>query len=128
MYTNLIMLSRPVFLLFLLCFGHFAVDFMWGVWPFFKTFRGVDLAWAGAIGGIGAFIAEMSQVFFGAASDRGWRYFMIACGVILAMIMPWITMGSSIITYGLVFITFAIGSVRFSPISRWRISHPFPQV
>jgi len=121
------MLSRPVFLLFLLCFGHFAVDFMWGVWPFFKTMRGIDLAWAGAIGGIGAFIAEISQVFFGAASDRGYRYFMIATGIVMAMIMPWISLGSTIVSYGLIYLTFAIGSAAFHPSAAGGLAHLFPK-
>jgi len=121
------MLTRPLFLLFLLCFGHFAVDFMWGVWPFFKTLRGLDLAWAGIIGGVGAFIAESSQVFFGAWSDKGWRYLVIAGGVILAMIMPWITLGSDVLTYGLIYLTFAIGSAAFHPAAAGGLSNLFPQ-
>lgn len=67
----------------LACLGHFHVDFMWGLWPIFKTVMGVDLAVAGMIVGVSSFMAEMMQVFWGALSDRGYRFAVMALGLVL---------------------------------------------
>lgn len=63
--------------------GHFLVDMMIGIWPIFKTLARLDLAWAGIIGGVCAFIGEGMQILFGTLSDRGYRKAVILSGIFL---------------------------------------------
>jgi FSR family fosmidomycin resistance protein-like MFS transporter len=100
---------------------------MWGVWPLFKTLQGIDLAWAGLVGGVGAFFAEISQVFFGGWSDRGGRFLLIALGILLAMAIPTLPLASGILGYLLIYLTFAIGSAAFHPAAAGGIASLFPQ-
>lgn len=67
----------------ILCLGHFFVDLMLGIWPVFKTLAHLDLAIAGLIAGLSAFIGEGLQVVFGSLSDRGYRKILILSGILL---------------------------------------------
>lgn len=62
--------------------GHFLVDMMLGIWPVYKTLEHLDLAKAGLIGGVCAFVGEGLQILFGSLSDRGYRKVLILGGVI----------------------------------------------
>lgn len=64
--------------------SHLIVDVMIGIWPIYKTMAHMDLALAGLIAGVCAFIGEGMQVFFGALSDKGYRKSLICVGVVVA--------------------------------------------
>ncbi len=66
----------------IVCLGHFMVDVMIGIWPVYKTLAHLDLAIAGLIGGICAFVGEGLQVLFGSLSDRGYRKALILGGLL----------------------------------------------
>ncbi len=51
--------------LIFLALAHFLVDFMIGIWAIYKTIAHLDLFLAGVISGVGAFIGEGMQIFFG---------------------------------------------------------------
>lgn len=69
----------------IVCVAHFFVDMMIGLWPAYKTFAALDLAIAGLISGICAFMGEGMQVFFGGLSDKGYRKFLIFAGLLATM-------------------------------------------
>lgn len=68
--------------LFLLTLGHFLVDFMIGILPVYKTIAELDIAKAGLIAGLCAFIGEGVQVIFGPLGDKGYRKTLIICGIL----------------------------------------------
>lgn len=68
----------------ILCLSHFLVDLMLGIWPLYKTLANLNLGVAGLIAGLGAFLGEGMQIFFGVFSDRGYRKIIIFFGLLLA--------------------------------------------
>jgi FSR family fosmidomycin resistance protein-like MFS transporter len=70
-------------LLLLLWIAHFMVDMMLGIWPIYKSIAQLDIAKAGIIVAIGAFIGEGSQIVFGSLSDRGYRKLFIIVGLLI---------------------------------------------
>lgn len=69
----------------IVCISHFFVDMMIGLWPAYKTFAHLDIAIAGLISGVCAFLGEGMQVFFGSWSDRGYRKMLIFTGLITSL-------------------------------------------
>lgn len=101
--------------LFIAALTHFLVDFMIGIWPIYKTIAQLDLAKAGAIAALCAFLGEGMQMLFGSLSDRGYRKMLILGGALF-------TTASTILTYTenyyLLFLLYActcIGSGAFHP-------------
>lgn len=67
----------------LLCIGHCFIDFMIGVWPVFKMMANLDLAKAGYIVAIAAFLGEGSQLIFGSLSDKGYKKQLLVFSLII---------------------------------------------
>ena len=102
-------------LLLILWAGHFLVDFMIAIFPLYKTMAKIDLATAGAIASLSAFIGEMTQLFFGVWSDRGYRKWLIAAGILLATAsIGVIYCESALLMFPLIMMTY-IGSGAFHP-------------
>lgn len=108
--------NTSIFLpLSLMWFCHLVVDLMIGIFPVYKTLVHLDLAVAGIISGFCAFMGEGMQIFFGSLSDRGYRAWVLFCGVLAVM-----TSGCLALTtdYALVFILYfvtCLGSGAFHP-------------
>ncbi len=68
----------------ILWIAHFFMDFCVGVWPIYKTLAGIDILLAGIVMGVAGFTGEISQLFFGYFSDRGFRKAILLAGVILS--------------------------------------------
>ena len=79
-------------LLVLTWVAHFFIDAMLGIWPVYKSLASINLATAGLIVAIGAFIGEGSQLFFGPLSDKGYRKTLIIVGLFA-------TLGSAFLAY-----------------------------
>lgn len=69
--------------LFFLWISHFMVDMMIGIYSVYKTMTGMDLATAGLILSVSAWIGEGSQIIWGPMSDRGYRKHLVLLGVFL---------------------------------------------
>lgn len=106
----------PIFItVAVLWLGHFLVDMMLGIWPVYKTLAHLDLAKAGIIGGLCAFIGEGLQVVFGSLSDKGYRKALLLVGLIAATANAFfIYSGDYISLFGLYLLT-SIGSGAFHP-------------
>lgn len=76
--------KNPLFLIPVIVawMGHFLVDVMIGIWPVFKTFSEIDIAIAGLISGLSAFLGEGLQLLFGSLSDKGYSKYLIIGGLI----------------------------------------------
>lgn len=99
----------------LLWFGHFATDFMIGMWSIYKTVAGLDLALAGVIAGVAAGIGEGMQFFFGPYSDHGNRKKLIIIGSILLMADSLLGFTDNYWVYFLLFLSTCLGSGMFHP-------------
>lgn len=94
---------------------HFAVDFMIGIWPIYKTMMQMDLALVGIITAVGVCLGEGMQLLFGALSDSGHRRIVLLGGILAtlaAVLYPYAT------TLSYIFPLFAltcIGSGAFHP-------------
>ncbi len=69
--------------LFCLWISHFMVDVMIGIYSVYKTMMGMDLAAAGVILALSAWIGEGSQIVWGPLSDRGYRKHLVVLGLVL---------------------------------------------
>lgn len=69
----------------IVCLSHFFVDMMIGLWPAYKTFAHLDIAIAGLISGVCAFLGEGMQVYFGTLSDKGHRKLLIFIGLLTTL-------------------------------------------
>lgn len=103
------------FTLFLLWVGHFLVDFMIGIWPVHKTMAELDLATAGLIAGLCAFIGEGGQIFFGALADRGYRRVLIALGIAAATASVFLSYTDEYVFLALLYLLTCLGSGAFHP-------------
>lgn len=99
----------------LLWVAHFFLDFFVGVWPIYKTLRGIDVAVAGLILGAGGFVGELSQLFFGYFSDRGYRKIILLCGLVLGSAVLWVTAVNSVFYWFLFVLFLMLGSGSFHP-------------
>jgi len=102
-------------LILLVCFGHFFVDVMLGIWPVYKSLAQIDLAQAGLIAAGGAFIGEGSQLFFGSMSDKGYRHVCIMLGIFLAAAAVFLSSATSLVLLFIFFMITCIGSGCFHP-------------
>ena len=96
-------------------FGHLILDFMLGVWPAYKTLAGIDFAIAGLIGGIGMFMGESSQLFFGFLSDRGYHRILITVGIVLTSCISFIACTDNYLILLILMILTYLGSGAFHP-------------
>lgn len=103
------------FTLFILWVGHFIVDFMIGIWPVHKTMAELDIATAGLIAGLCAFIGEGAQIFFGSLGDRGYRRFLIALGVVAATASAFLSYAESYAFLAVLYLLTCLGSGSFHP-------------
>lgn len=113
-------------LLILLGLAHFFVDTMLGIWPLYKSLAKLDMATAGFIVAVGAFIGEGSQLLFGSLSDRGYRKLLIIMGLLIAMASAFLTYSSH---YGVLFILYlftCIGSGCFHPSTASLVNNLIP--
>ena len=101
--------------LFLLWCSHFFVDFMIAIFPIYKTLMGLDLAWAGIMMCLAAFLGEWTQLFFGRLSDRGYLRVILCCGVLLPCAsLFYVFCGNSLWLFPFIFLTY-VGSGAFHP-------------
>lgn len=95
--------------------AHFFVDLMLGIWPVYKSLVEMNLAKAGLIAAIGAFIGEGSQLVFGFLSDRGYRKPIIIIGLMIAAASAFLAyFKSNEALFGLYTLT-CVGSGAFHP-------------
>jgi FSR family fosmidomycin resistance protein-like MFS transporter len=106
---------RFILLVFLICLAHFLVDTMLGIWPIYKSLAQIDIAMAGMIVAIGAFIGEGSQLFFGSFSDKGYRKLLIISGLTLAMASSFLHYSSDYAILFSLYLCTCIGSGCFHP-------------
>lgn len=101
--------------LFLLWCSHFCVDFMIAIFPVYKTLVSLDLALAGFMISLAAFLGEWTQLYFGRMSDRGYQKLVLCCGVLLPCAsLCYIYCGTSGWLFPLIFLTY-MGSGAFHP-------------
>lgn len=103
------------YILFLLAAGHFCVDFMIGLWPVYKTMMELDIAKAGLIAGLGAFIGEGVQIIFGPMGDRGWRKSLTVMGVMAAAASTCFIYTEEYIVLFFLYLLTCMGSGAFHP-------------
>lgn len=95
--------------------AHFLMDFFLGIWPIYKTLAGIDILLAGLIMGVAGFSGELSQLFFGYISDRGYRKVILLLGVVLSSSALLVTLVDDFFAwFGLIFLVM-IGSGAFHP-------------
>ncbi len=102
-------------LLILVGLAHFLVDTMLGIWPIYKSMAQLDMAKAGLIVAMGAFIGEGSQLLFGSLSDRGYRKLLIIIGLMIAMASSFLAYSSNYVILFALYLMTCIGSGCFHP-------------
>lgn len=102
-------------ILFFCCLGHFAVDFMVGIWPVYKTIARVDLLIAGIIAGSSAFLSEGFQFLFGHLADRGFQRILLAISLILASLSTLFPCVESTWSFYFLYLGTCLGSASFHP-------------
>lgn len=107
--------SQIILLVALMWIGHFCVDVMLGIWPVFKTLSSFNLATAGLMVSLGAFIGEGSQLLFGLLGDRGYRKYLLAFGVIVSSGAAFLAYTSGVLSMFALFLATCIGSGAFHP-------------
>jgi MFS transporter, FSR family, fosmidomycin resistance protein len=112
---NLMQQLQFIALIILIGVAHFLVDTMLGIWPIYKSLAQLDMAKAGLIVAIGAFIGEGSQLFFGSYSDKGYRKILIIGGLILAMASSFLVYSSEVGILFILYLVTCIGSGSFHP-------------
>jgi MFS transporter, FSR family, fosmidomycin resistance protein len=117
---------RLILLLIFIGTAHFLVDTMLGIWPIYKSLAKIDMATAGLIVAIGAFIGEGSQLFFGAFSDKGYRKILIIVGLILAMSSSFLPYSTNYVTLFVLYLVTCIGSGCFHPCASSLVSGLIP--
>ncbi len=95
--------------------GHFTIDFCAGIWPLYKTIMHIDIATAGLIAGISGFVGELTQLFFGYISDRGYRKRVLMLGLLLASAVLCITFVSGALASFALLMLLMLGSGAFHP-------------
>ncbi|WP_068471310.1 MFS transporter [Candidatus Protochlamydia phocaeensis] len=110
--------SRPLSflpLLILVWAAHLLVDVMLGIWPVYKSLAQLDLAKAGLVVAIGAFMGEGSQLFFGALSDRGYQRSILTLGLVLAAASAFLAYFTHYAALFSLYLLTCIGSGCFHP-------------
>lgn len=113
-------------LLILIGLAHFLVDTMLGIWPIYKSLAQLDMAKAGLIVAVGAFIGEGSQLIFGSFSDKGYRKVLIIIGLIIAMASAFLPYFSDYSLLFVLYLTTCIGSGCFHPCAASLVSGLIP--
>lgn len=107
--------SHVIIVMALIGLAHFMVDTMLGIWPVYKTLVHIDLAKAGLIVAVGAFLGEGLQLCFGLMSDKGYRMILIVLGMLFSMAASFLAYFSiDAALMGLYFLT-CLGSGCFHP-------------
>lgn len=101
--------------LLFLTLSHFLVDFMIGIWAIYKTLAHLDLFIAGIISGLGAFLGEGMQIFFGPLSDRGWRKYLISLGLLITAASAFLGYFASYWIFLILYVATCLGSGAFHP-------------
>lgn len=109
------MLNRTLLSFLLLWASHFFVDFFVGIWPMYKTLAQIDLIKAGLIAGVAGFLGEISQLFFGFASDRGYRKRILLFGLFISSCALIITSTYNLVGIFFIMLAVMIGSGSFHP-------------
>lgn len=104
-----------IFLLLLVGAAHFCVDTMLGIWPIYKTMVSLDMAVAGAIVALGAFIGEGSQLLFGSFSDRGYLKGLLITGLVMATTAAFFSHFTHPLPLFFLYLLTCIGSGCFHP-------------
>lgn len=101
--------------LFCLWISHFLIDMMIGIYSVYKTMMGMDLAAAGVILSVSAWIGEGSQIIWGPLSDRGYRKHLVLLGLALTAASALLGyVGAFWTIFPLVLLTY-IGSASYHP-------------
>jgi MFS transporter, FSR family, fosmidomycin resistance protein len=95
--------------------AHFLVDVMIGFWSVYKTIAGVDLALAGLIAGVCAFIGEGMQILFGNLGDKGHRKALLIFGIGATSANALLPFSDHVFFFFLFFLLTSIGSGAFHP-------------
>lgn len=99
----------------ILWIAHFFLDFCVGVWPIYKTLAGIDVFLAGIVLGIAGFTGELSQLFFGYFSDRGFRKAILLTGIILSSAILLVTVVHGFFAWFALVLLLMLGSGAFHP-------------
>jgi FSR family fosmidomycin resistance protein-like MFS transporter len=113
-------------LLLLIGLAHFLVDTMLGIWPIYKSMAQLDMAMAGLIVAIGAFIGEGSQLLFGAFSDKGYRKLLIIIGLVTTIASAFLAYSSHYVILFVLYLITCIGSGSFHPCTASLVSGLIP--
>lgn len=120
MSSNAPMLLIPLTVVWV---GHFLVDVMIGIWPVFKTFAGIDIAVAGTISGLGAFLGEGMQLLFGSWSDKGYGKYLVIGGLLATTAsLGFVYTDHPAILFAL-YLTTCLGSGAFHPSAAFLITN-----
>lgn len=113
--SNSLRWSQLILIVLFLAAAHFLVDVMLGIWPLYKSMAKLDMALSGLIVGLGAFIGEGSQLFFGSFSDKGYRKLLIIIGLIMAMGGSFFAYSTDYVVLFFLYLLTSIGSGCFHP-------------
>jgi FSR family fosmidomycin resistance protein-like MFS transporter len=127
MSNSTVKLSSLYVILLFVWLGHFLVDVMLGIWPVYKSIVHLDLAKAGLIVAVGAFIGEGSQIFFGSWSDQGYRKLIILIGVLAATSSAFIAYTQEYMLLFLLYLLTCIGSGAFHPAAAGLVNSLVPE-
>lgn len=117
---------QTLLLLILVGIAHFSVDIMLGIWPIYKSMAQIDLATAGLVVALGAFIGEGSQIIFGTLGDRGYRKIILIIGLLAAVGSAFLVYSQHyVVLFGLYLMT-CIGSGCFHPSAAGLVSNLYP--
>lgn len=124
--SELSLKSSFIPLLLLIGLAHFLVDMMLGIWPIYKSMAQLDMAMAGLIVAVGAFIGEGSQLFFGSFSDKGYRKPLIIMGLVITVASAFLANSSQYMTLFVLYLITCIGSGSFHPCAASLVSGLIP--
>lgn len=124
--SDLSLKSSFIPILLLIGFAHFLVDTMLGIWPIYKSMAQLDMAMAGFIVAIGAFIGEGSQLLFGSFSDKGYRKFLIIIGLVITIASAFLAYSSHYVALFVLYLITCIGSGSFHPCAASLVSGLIP--
>lgn len=117
---------KAVMTLVLLCLAHFLVDFMLGIWPIYKMMASLDLAKAGFIVAVAAFLGEGAQIGFGVFSDRGYRKQLVIFGVLAATSSIFLAYSREYFPLFILYLITCLGSGAFHPTAAGIVSNLNP--
>jgi MFS transporter, FSR family, fosmidomycin resistance protein len=120
-------LSVLIPILLFMWLGHFIIDFMIGIWPVYKSMTQLDLAKAGMIVAVGAFLGEGSQIIFGTLSDKGYRKALIVLGGVAATSSVFMAYFSSYAMLFVLYLLTCLGSGAFHPAGASLVNSLIPE-